>query len=80
MEEFNFSKFAHGLSPVAFDGSQFTWTKGSVWQQLDRALINSRWMEVYDFTKISHLYRGRSDHAPLLVRVGLASASSSPSF
>ncbi|XP_071902708.1 uncharacterized protein [Coffea arabica] len=38
MEEFNTSMFKCGLSSLAFDGSRFTWTNGSVWQQLDRAL------------------------------------------
>ncbi|XP_071923133.1 uncharacterized protein [Coffea arabica] len=68
MEEFNFTTFNCGLSSVDFDGSPFTWTNGSVWQRLDRALINSHWLEAYPTTRVSYLARGHSDHAPLLIR------------
>ncbi|XP_071900992.1 uncharacterized protein [Coffea arabica] len=39
MEEFNTSMFKCGLSSLAFDGSTFTWTNGSIWQRLDRAIV-----------------------------------------
>ncbi|CDP18963.1 unnamed protein product [Coffea canephora] len=51
-----------------FDGPQFTWTNGSVWQRLNRALTNVKWALAYPISRVSHLARGRSDHAPLLVK------------
>ena len=68
MEEFNSSMFSCGLSEMDFDESQFTWTNDIVWQRLDRALINDKWGMAYPLSRVSHLARGRSDHAPLLVK------------
>ncbi|XP_071920627.1 uncharacterized protein [Coffea arabica] len=67
MEEFNDSIGNCGLTEVPFDGSVFTWTNGRVWQRLDRALMNQDWAGGYEFSHVSHLCRGRSDHAPLLI-------------
>ena len=44
IEEFN-SMFNCGLSIVEFTGQSFIWTNGTIWQRLDRALINARWMD-----------------------------------
>nr|XP_027096084.1 uncharacterized protein LOC113715980 [Coffea arabica] len=77
MEEFNEAIFSCGLADVGFDGPQFTWTNGTVWQRLDRAIANSAWMDTFDVTKVSHLVRGRSDHAPLLIKCGMHKAHSS---
>ncbi|XP_027182051.1 uncharacterized protein LOC113780452 [Coffea eugenioides] len=52
---------------------------GTVWQRLDRALINAWWVAEYPVTRVSHLPRGRSDHSPLLIKTGSA-ASVRPSF
>ncbi|XP_071924898.1 uncharacterized protein [Coffea arabica] len=68
MEEFNESMFKCGLSALDFDGSKFTWTNGSIWQRLDRALVNGKWLEAYSASRVWHLARGRSDHAPLLIK------------
>ena len=70
MEEFHSAIFKCSLNDAGFDGSPFTWTNGSLWQRLDRVLINEAWSDMFDFTRVSHLMRGRSDHAPLLVRCG----------
>ncbi|XP_071928172.1 uncharacterized protein [Coffea arabica] len=70
MEEFNDTVFNCRLSEVSFDGSAFTWTNGSLWQRLDRALANEAWGELFQTTKVFHLMRGRSDHAPLLIKCG----------
>ncbi|XP_071909746.1 uncharacterized protein [Coffea arabica] len=67
MEEFNESIGNCGLSEVPFDGAEFTWTNGRMWQRLDRALMNQEWVDGYDLSHVSHLARGRSDHAPLLI-------------
>ncbi|XP_027169914.1 uncharacterized protein LOC113769603 [Coffea eugenioides] len=68
IDEFNASMFNCGLSTIDFDGSRFTWTNGSVWQRLDRALGNRRWSEAYPLSRVSHMARGISDHSPLLIR------------
>nr|XP_027088507.1 uncharacterized protein LOC113709854 [Coffea arabica] len=67
IEEFNAAIGTCGLAEVPFDGSLFTWTNGRVWQRLDRALMNRDWAEGYDLSHVSHLSRGRSDHAPLVI-------------
>ncbi|XP_027098924.2 uncharacterized protein [Coffea arabica] len=67
MEEFNESIGNCGLAEVPFDGAEFTWTNGRMWQRLDRALMNREWADGYDLSHVSHLARGRSDHAPLLI-------------
>ena len=77
MEEFNEAIFTYGLSDVGFDGPQFTWTNGTVWQRLDRALANKAWIDTFDVTKVSHLVRERSDHAPLLIKCGVHKVCSS---
>nr|XP_027127722.1 uncharacterized protein LOC113743823 [Coffea arabica] len=68
MDEFNAAMFNCGLSVIDFDGSHFTWTNGSVWQHLDRALGNRLWSEAYPLSRVSHMARGRSDHSPLLIK------------
>nr|XP_027120329.1 uncharacterized protein LOC113737276 [Coffea arabica] len=67
MEEFNAAIGSCGLSEVPFDGGLFTWTNGRVWQRLDRAFLNQEWADGYEFSHVSHLARGRSDHAPVLI-------------
>ena len=76
MEEFNQAIFNSGLAPVDFEGSPFTWTNGTVWQRLKKVLANSAWTEQYAISKVLHLARGRSDHAPLLIKCGMAGRGS----
>ncbi|XP_027082614.1 uncharacterized protein [Coffea arabica] len=71
MDDFNEAIFSCGL----VDGPLFSWTNGR--QCLDRAIANTAWMDTFDVTKVSHLVRGRSDHAPLFVKCGLHKAHSS---
>ena len=68
MKEFNTAIFNCGLSGIPFDGSLFTWTNGRVWQWLDRVLMNNAWTEAYEFSHVSHLVKGQSDHALLLIK------------
>ena len=70
MEEFNEMIFDCGLVDVDFDGRAFTWTNDVVWQRLDIALINAAWSDLFITTKVSHLMRGHSNHAPFLVKCG----------
>ena len=69
MEEFK-SMFNCGLSIVEFIGQSFIWTNSTIWQRLDRALINARWMEFYLINKVFHLVRERSCHSPLFMHCG----------
>ena len=77
MVEFNKAVFNCGLSDMGFEGSQFIWTNGVVWQHLDRALSNGAWTKLLGCSKVMHLMRGRSDHAPLVIRCGEVNASAS---
>ncbi|XP_071905811.1 uncharacterized protein [Coffea arabica] len=77
MEEFNDAVFNYGLLDAGFEGLQFTWTNGVVWQRLDRALHNGAWNELFRSSKVFHLLRGCSDHAPLLIRCGDVTAMAS---
>ena len=70
MEEFNDAIFNCGLAEVDFDGSACTWTNGALWQRLNRALSNAAWSELFSTTTVSHRMRGRSNHAPLLIKSG----------
>ncbi|XP_027122245.1 uncharacterized protein [Coffea arabica] len=38
--------------------------------RLDRVVINQEWAEMCSVTRVLHLSRGRSDHAPLLIKCG----------
>ena len=70
MGDFNLAIFNCSLGDVEFDGPPFTWTYGRVWQRLDRALMNQQWSSVFGITKASHMPRGRSNRAPLLIKCG----------
>ncbi|XP_027124325.1 uncharacterized protein [Coffea arabica] len=70
MDEFNEAVFKCNLPDIGFDGLLFTWTNGSLWQRLDRALVNEAWTNLFEVAKVSHMLRGRSDHAPLLIKCG----------
>ncbi|XP_071939295.1 uncharacterized protein [Coffea arabica] len=67
VEEFNMAMFNCGLSSVEFERKPFTWANGSMWQQLDRALVNARWMDCCPIMKVIHLACECSDHSPLLI-------------
>ena len=62
--------FHCGLVSIDFEGLVFTWTNRAVWQRLDKVLINQEWSSVYVISKVTHLARGRSDHAPLSIKYG----------
>ena len=77
--DFNQTIFNCGLVTVEFEGPKFTWTNGTVWQYLDRVLVNRDWSEMYVVSKVLHLARGRSDHASLLIKCG-EGRQGTPSF
>lgn len=58
MEEFNSMIFNCKLADAGYGGSQFMWTNGTLWQRLDRVLINDTWSDAFEITKILHLLHG----------------------
>lgn len=68
MEEFNEAVQKAELMVVEFDRSFFTWANGSIWQRLDRMLVNTQWAATFNMVHVSHLARGRLDHSPPLTK------------
>ena len=59
-----------GFIDLGFVGSQFTWQKHftdghSIWERLDRALVNNEWMLRFVDSRVHHLPVISSDHSPL---------------
>ncbi|KAH0749520.1 hypothetical protein KY290_028752 [Solanum tuberosum] len=57
---------------VSFRGSPFTWWNGRaasdcIFERLDRVLINHEFQNWFNHTKVEHLSRTGSDHAPMLL-------------
>ncbi|KAL0904830.1 hypothetical protein M5K25_026985 [Dendrobium thyrsiflorum] len=59
-------------------GGFFTWNRALIWQRLDRILFNNNWIDEFNMTKVEHLSRTISDHAPLLLSVNTFKNQSSP--
>ncbi|XP_047952605.1 uncharacterized protein LOC125198264 [Salvia hispanica] len=68
------------LLDPGFDGPQFTWTRSGLWERLDRVLLGEHWTTVFASTRVTHLPRISSDHAPLLVRCQFTTQVPRPSF
>ncbi|XP_071902710.1 uncharacterized protein [Coffea arabica] len=49
-----------------------------IWQRLDCAFSNTAWSALFGITKVSYLMCGRLDHAPLLIKCGVAEARGKP--
>ncbi|KAI3472963.1 hypothetical protein Pfo_029210 [Paulownia fortunei] len=58
-----------GLIDAGYDGNGYTWTNKKVWKRLDRMLYSESWLDLCHSTRVSHLTRTWSDHAPLLTSV-----------
>ena len=56
-----------GLQEVKSTGAFFTWTNKSTWSKLDRMVANSQWYLEMDYTHISCITEGLSDHTPLKI-------------
>ncbi|KAK8691374.1 hypothetical protein V6N13_074885 [Hibiscus sabdariffa] len=70
-----------GLRDMGYNGPDFTWNCGSTQARLDRFICNSYWDESYPASSVQHLLRIKSDHRPILLKVGNATHSTSnPQF
>ncbi|KAJ8430325.1 hypothetical protein Cgig2_015382 [Carnegiea gigantea] len=56
------------LQEVKSTGAFFTWTSGSTWSKLDRMVENSQLHQEMEYTHISCITEGLSDHTPLKIR------------
>ena len=68
------------LIDLGFDGPMFTWYGAGLWERLDRILIGEHWTSVFATTRVTHLARFSSDHAPLLVRCQFSVQTIRPAF
>ncbi|KAH1081879.1 hypothetical protein J1N35_021640 [Gossypium stocksii] len=59
--------FEHGFFDLGFQGPKFTWSRGTLFQRLDRSLCNKDWQNFASYTTVRHLHKLKSDHRPLLV-------------
>ncbi|XP_042065461.1 uncharacterized protein LOC121808972 [Salvia splendens] len=57
------------LIDLSFDWPIFTWHRPGLWERLDRILIGEHWTSVFATTRVTHLVRFSSDHAPLLLKL-----------
>lgn len=57
------------LVDAGFQGSPFTWRNGSLFQRLDRILINMQWRTRFPQAAIFHLPYFKSDHRAVLMRM-----------
>ncbi|KAI3463157.1 hypothetical protein Pfo_019820 [Paulownia fortunei] len=69
-----------GLIDAGYEGQYFTWTNKRVWERLDRILYSDAWLHTFQSTKVTHLPRTWSDHAPLLTTVSFSSVKPPSSF
>lgn len=61
-----------GFIDLGFNGPKFTWsnkrdTQVHVWERLDRAFANAKWIRLYENYKVQHLPLVGSDRRPILL-------------
>ena len=59
---------------LRFEGPKFTWSKHfidghSIWERLDRGLVNSEFLLKYPASKVSYLKCMSSDHVPIFINL-----------
>ncbi|XP_039064994.1 uncharacterized protein LOC120210300 [Hibiscus syriacus] len=59
--------FNSGLLDMGFNGPQFTWKWGSLFQRLDRCLCNKEWYDFFAMSEAFHLQKLGSDDRPILL-------------
>ncbi|KAJ8768812.1 hypothetical protein K2173_023716 [Erythroxylum novogranatense] len=58
------------LQDIGFNGPQFTWCWGSLFQKLNRVVVNGDWEISFPNTSVTHLERLKFDHLLLLISFG----------
>ena len=63
-----------GFIDLGFEGPKFTWSKHfsdghSIWERLDRGLVNSEFLLKFPASKVSHLRCVSSDHVPIFINL-----------
>ncbi|MBA0849510.1 hypothetical protein Goshw_016955 [Gossypium schwendimanii] len=53
--------------PLDGNGPSFTWQREGVFERLDRELSNAYWIQTFPKCLVTHLFRIKSDHQPLLI-------------
>ncbi|KAL4312070.1 hypothetical protein GQ457_01G013210 [Hibiscus cannabinus] len=56
-----------GLLDMGFNGPQFTWRRGTLFQRLDRCLCNRSWYVHFARSEVFHLPKLGSDHRPIML-------------
>ena len=72
MKEFREALDVCCLADLGYRGAKYTWYKKltggiTVWEHLDRAVVNSEWISLFPGSVVTHLDAIFSDHKPLLI-------------
>ncbi|KAL4297736.1 hypothetical protein GQ457_12G008990 [Hibiscus cannabinus] len=59
--------FDSGLIDLGYNGPQYTWRRGNLFQRLDRCLCNSTWVRLFPHSEVYHLLKLGSDHRPIML-------------
>ena len=60
------------LMDLGFEGSKFTWSKHfdsgvSIWERIDRCLVNNSWFMRFRGSRVYHLSCTSTDHIPIFI-------------
>lgn len=82
MEMFDFGEMISDceLQDAGCEGEIFTWERQGLKERLDRVLYSEEWASTFFSTKVVHLPRIWSDHAPLLATTTLSHRQQPSSF
>ncbi|KAL0309424.1 UNVERIFIED_CONTAM: hypothetical protein Sradi_5884700 [Sesamum radiatum] len=69
MEDFANMVLECGLIDAGFEGAAHTWSNRITWERLDHFLYSEAWLDTFTTTRVIHLSRTWSDHAPLLINL-----------
>ncbi|KAL4318363.1 hypothetical protein GQ457_18G022390 [Hibiscus cannabinus] len=59
--------FDSGLIDLGYNGPQYTWRRGNLFQRLNRCLCNSTWVRLFPHSEVYHLLKLGSDHRPIML-------------
>nr|KYP70172.1 hypothetical protein KK1_009383 [Cajanus cajan] len=54
---------------MGFQGSPYTWRRGSLFERLDRVLASFEWRVDFPKAEVTHLNPLKSDHVPILLKL-----------